>query len=80
MRKILGFAVLAIVAYFILKIVFGLLGTLLGFAFWILGLAIVGYVVYLVLKLIAPRTAGRVKDMIGGDGPRAPSDYDRAGG
>lgn len=81
MRKILGFAVLAIVAWLVLKIFFGLLGTLIGLAFWIVGLAVVGYVIYLVLKLIAPRTAARVREMVGGPGSAsAPSDYDRAGG
>jgi len=75
MRKILGFAVLAIVAWFILKIFFGLLGTLFGLAMWVLGLAVVGYIIYLVLKVIAPNTAARVRDMVGGSGSSAPRDY-----
>jgi len=71
-RKIIGFAVLAIVAWLVLKLVFGVLGTIIGLAFWILGLAIVGYVVYLVLRLLAPRTAGKLKEMISGK-----PEYDR---
>lgn len=66
LRTILGFAVLAIVAWIVLKIFFGLLGTIVGLAFTVLTMAVIGYVVYLVLKLIAPNTANRIKDTISG--------------
>ena len=70
-RKILGFAVLAVVALVALNLVFGLLGSLFGLAMWLLKLALVGVVVYWVLKLIAPSTAQRVKEMISGNRPTA---------
>ena len=66
MRKVLGFAALAIVAWLVLKIFFGLLGTLIGLGITVLMLAVFGYVVYLVLRLVSPRTADKVKEMIGG--------------
>lgn len=66
MRKILGFAVLAVVAWLVLKIVFGLLGTIIGLGITVLMLALVGYVFYLVLKVFAPNTAAKVSEMISG--------------
>jgi len=71
LRKILGFAVLAVVAMVVLNIVFGLLGSLFGLAMWLLKLALVGVVIYWVLKLISPSTARRVKEMISGNRPPA---------
>ena len=70
-RKILGFAVLAIVAMVVLNLAFGLLGSLFGLAMWLLKLALVGVVIYWVLKLISPSTAQRVKEMISGNHPPA---------
>ena len=66
MRKVLGFAALAIVAWLVLKIFFGLLGTLIGLGITVLMLAVFGYVVYLVLRVVSPGTAAKVKEMIGG--------------
>jgi hypothetical protein len=73
MRKILGFAALAIVAWLVLKIFFGLLGTLIGLGITVLMLAVFGYVVYLVLRLVSPSAANKLKAMIGGQ----PSERDR---
>jgi uncharacterized membrane protein len=73
LRKILGFAVLAIVAVIVLKLAFGLLGFAFHLAVLLLELALVGLVVYWVLKLVAPSTAERVKEMIAGR-PRPPAD------
>lgn len=75
MRKILGFAVLAVVAWLVLKIFFGLLGTIVGLALTVLMLAVFGWVVYMVLKVVAPGLAAKVSGMI--SGTRAPSDLDR---
>jgi hypothetical protein len=72
LRKILGFAVLAVVAMVVLNIAFGLLGSLFGLAMWLLKLALLGVVIYWVLKLISPSTAQRVKEMISGNRPPAP--------
>jgi hypothetical protein len=68
-RKILGFALLALVALVALKLAFGLLGFVWSLAFFLLKLALVGVVVYWVLKLVAPSTAQRVKEMISGHHP-----------
>ena len=67
LRTILGFALLAIVAVVVLKLAFGLLGFAFGAAIFLLKLALIGLVVYWVLKLIAPSTARRVREMIGGE-------------
>lgn len=69
LRTILGFALLAIVALVVLRLAFGLLGFLTGVAFFLLKLALIALVVYWVLKLIAPSTARRVREMIGGEKP-----------
>jgi hypothetical protein len=68
-RKILGFAVLALVALVALRLAFGMLGFVWGLAWFLLKLALVGVVVYWVLKLVAPSTAQRVKEMISGQRP-----------
>ncbi len=67
LRKVLGFAVLAVVAWIVLKLALGLLGIALHLVWTILMLALVGLVIYWVIKLISPGTARRVKDMISGD-------------
>jgi hypothetical protein len=65
-RSILGFAVLAVVAWLALKLIFGMLGFVIGFAMTLLWLAAIGFIFYLVLRVISPRTADRVRDMIKG--------------
>ena len=68
-RKILGFALLALVALVALRLAFGLLGFVWDLAFFLLKLALIGLVVYWVLKLVAPSMAQRVKEMISGQRP-----------
>jgi hypothetical protein len=65
-RSLFGFAVFAVVTVFVLKVVFGLLGLMLGLLATVLWLACVGFVIYLVLKLFAPNTAARLREMIAG--------------
>jgi uncharacterized membrane protein (Fun14 family) len=65
-RSILGFAVLAVVAWFALKLIFGVLGFVIGFAMSLLWLAAIGFVFYLALRIISPRTADRIREMIKG--------------
>jgi len=67
LRKVLGFAVLAVVAWIVLVLALKLVGVVLHLAWTVLMLALVGLVVYWVIKLISPGTARRVKDMISGD-------------
>jgi hypothetical protein len=65
LRKLLGFAVFAIVAMFLLKVIFGLFGLVVGLLVSVLWFALVGFLIYLVLKVLAPGTAARVREMIG---------------
>jgi hypothetical protein len=69
LRKILGFALLAVVALVAIKLAFKLVGFVFSLAIFLLQLALVGLVVYWVLKLVAPSTAERVKEMISGNRP-----------
>ena len=73
MRRILGFAVLAVVAWLVLKIFFGILTTLIGLAITVGMLALFGYVVYLVLRVLSPGLADKVRGMMSG----APKDDER---
>lgn len=66
LRKIFGYAVLAVIGFFALKLVFALLGFALSIAFTLLWLAAIGFGCYLVLKLISPATAQRVHETITG--------------
>jgi hypothetical protein len=65
-RSILGFAILAVVAWLGLKIFFSVLGGLIGLAMTILWLAGLGFLCYLVLRVVSPSTAERVREMIKG--------------
>jgi hypothetical protein len=65
-RSIIGFAILAVVAWLALKFLFGMLGFVVGIAGTVLWLAAFGFVVYFVLRLISPATADRIRDMIKG--------------
>jgi hypothetical protein len=65
-RSIIGFAVLAIVAWLALKLVFGIVGSLFGIAATVLTLAVIGFFFYLALRILSPSTADRVRDMIKG--------------
>jgi hypothetical protein len=65
-RSILGFAILAVVAWLALKIFFGLLSGFMGLLVTLLWFAAIGFVVYLVLRVVSPTTANKVRDMIKG--------------
>ncbi len=67
LRKLLGFAVLAVVAFLVLRLALWVIRVTLGLAWTGLMLALVGLVVYWVIKLISPSTARRVKDVISGE-------------
>jgi hypothetical protein len=66
LRTILGYAVLAIIGFFAIKLLFGLLGMAMGLLINLLWLAAIGFAVYLVVKLISPGTAQKVHDAIKG--------------
>jgi len=66
LRNLFGFAVVAVVTIFLLKVVFGLFGLVLGLLGAVLWFAFVGFMIYLVLKVFAPETAARVREMVSG--------------
>ncbi|MDP2481757.1 MAG: hypothetical protein Q8W45_00620 [Candidatus Palauibacterales bacterium] len=66
MRTLFGYAVLAIIAFFALKLGFGLLGFAFSLFWNVLWLAGIGFVAYLVIKLVSPSTAARIHDAITG--------------
>lgn len=65
-RSIIGFAILAIVAWLALKLVLTVVGGLFGIAATVLTLAVIGFFFYLALRILSPSTADRVRDMIKG--------------
>ncbi|HET7468135.1 MAG TPA: hypothetical protein VFJ81_00615 [Gemmatimonadales bacterium] len=65
-RNLLGFAIFAVIAIFLLKIFFGLFGLLIGLLVTVAWFALIGFLIYLVLKVVAPETAARVREMIAG--------------
>jgi hypothetical protein len=65
-RNLLGFALFAVIALFLLKLVFGGLFILAGLIFLALKLALFGFLIYLVLRLVAPETAARVREAVRG--------------
>jgi hypothetical protein len=71
MRTILGYAIIAIIGFFAIKVVFGLLGFAITLLVNLLWLAAIGFVLYLVLKVIAPGTAQKIHDAIKGKEPPA---------
>ena len=71
LRKIIGFALLAVVAFFVFKLAVSLLGVAMSLAFTLLKLALIGLVIYWVLKLVSPSTARKVDDVIKGERPLA---------
>lgn len=67
LRNLFGFAVVAVVTIFLLKVIFSLFGLVLGLLGAVLWFAFVGFMIYLVLKVFAPGTAARVREMIVGE-------------
>ncbi len=66
-RTFLGYAVLAVVGFFALKLIFGLLSIAFSLFIGLLWLAAIGFAVYLILKVISPDLARRVHDTIAGN-------------
>jgi len=65
-RSVLGFAVFAVLAWLGLKLVFSVLGGLIGLAMTVLWLAAIGFIIYLVLRVVSPSTAEKIRDVIKG--------------
>ena len=70
-RSILGFALLAVVVWLALKLLLGVMGTLIGLVITVLWLAAMGYVLYAVLRVVSPPTAARLREVITGRPPNA---------
>lgn len=66
MRQILGFAIIAVIAWIGLQLVLSLLGFAVALAFKVLIWAVIGYALYMLLKLVAPETARKLSEMIRG--------------
>ncbi len=66
LRTILGFAALAVVGFFVIKLVFSLVGMAISVAVSILWLAALGFVFYLILKVINPEAARRIREVFTG--------------
>jgi hypothetical protein len=71
-RRIIGFAVLAVLVWTVAQVALGLLGTLIGLAVTLLVFAAFGYLFYLVLRVVSPSTAARVRDVIRGHPANVP--------
>ena len=69
MRTLTGYAILAVIGFVALKLVFGLIGFAVSLFVSLLCLAAIGFVFYLVLKVISPGTARRVEETIKGKQP-----------
>lgn len=67
LRSLFGFAILALVTIFLLKVVFSLFGLVMGLLGTVIWFAFVGFMIYLVLKLFAPEAAARVREVIAGE-------------
>jgi hypothetical protein len=65
-RSIFGFAIFAVLAWIALKLVFGILGGLIGLAMTVLWLAGIGFLFYVVLRVVSPSTADKVREIIKG--------------
>jgi len=65
-RSIVGFAILAVVAWIALGLILNLFGFVVGLAMKLLWLAAIGFLFYLALRLISPSTADKLRDVIKG--------------
>ncbi|MEP7324413.1 MAG: hypothetical protein ABI836_00565 [Gemmatimonadota bacterium] len=65
-RSLFGFAVLAVVGIFLLRVVFGLFGFVVGLFIQLLIWAAIGFGIYLVIKVLSPSTAGRIREVVTG--------------
>ncbi|MGE0351802.1 MAG: hypothetical protein AB7I33_01635 [Gemmatimonadales bacterium] len=66
LRSILGFAILAVLAFFGLNLIFSFFGIIVGLAVKILIWAVIGFGIYLVIKMFSPSTASKVKETVTG--------------
>lgn len=65
-RSLFGFAVLAVLGIFLLRVVFGLFGFVVGLFIQLLIWAAIGFGIYLVIKVLSPSTAGKIREVVTG--------------
>ena len=72
LRTLFTIGLVALIGLVVLKLVFGLLGPLVGLLLWLLFLALkialVLLVGYFVIRVFSPRTADRIRDAVRGSG------------
>lgn len=70
LRTLFTVGLIAMLGLVVLKLVFGLLGPLVGLLLMLLGLAIrvvlIGVVIYFVIRFVSPSTAARIEKAIRG--------------
>ncbi|MEO8201310.1 MAG: hypothetical protein ABI679_12360 [Gemmatimonadota bacterium] len=66
MRSLIGFAILAVVGIFALRLVFGLLGIAIGLFVQLAIWAAIGFVFYMIIKILSPGTAGKIREVVTG--------------
>ncbi|WP_396221267.1 hypothetical protein [Gemmatimonas sp.] len=70
LRTLFTVGLIAMLGLVALKVVFGLLGPLVGLLFMLLGFAIrvvlIGAVIYFIIRLVSPSTAERIERAIRG--------------
>ena len=68
LRTLFTVGLIAMLGLVALKVVFGLLGPLVGLLFMLLGFAIrvvlIGAVIYFIIRLVSPSTAARIERAI----------------
>lgn len=66
MRSLIGYAVLAVVGLFALRLLFSLLGFVVSLAVTVLVWAAIGFGIYLLIRIFSPGTAAKVKETVTG--------------
>ena len=70
LRTIFTIGLFALLGLFVLRVVFGILPTVLGLLWWLLmqaiWIALIGLVVYLVIRIFSPDTARRLREKFSG--------------
>ncbi len=67
-RNVAGFAVFAVVATMLFKLMVGFLGAAFSLVLTLLFWALIGFAIYTVLKIFAPNTADKIRSTIRGNG------------
>ena len=71
-RTLVGYSVLAVIGFVLLKLVFGVLGFAFSLLWQLLWLAALGFVFYMIIRVVSPRTARRIREMIRGEPESTP--------